>query len=475
MVFLTTIYIMASLFMTTQQKTISAELAHFVSNFNLSSVPAPVQKKATQLILDGTGIAYASSQYEFSKIGLNAIRAFDEPGNHVVLGTGEKMAYRDAALANGLLIHGLDFDDTHVAGVVHMTSAVWPCVLAVAEKTNANGADMLAAYIAGMEVGARIGMVAKGAFHQVGHHPTGIAGAFACSLVAGMLMKLTEEQMVMAQGIALSMASGNFEFLDDGAWTKRYHPGWAAVSGIMAATFAQAGYIGPSQPYEGRFGLYKSHLTSIESQCDYSLATAGLNNIWEVMNVGIKPYPSCHFTHAVIDATILLSKQHGLTADQIESITALVPEEVVKTVCEPLAKKQSPTCAYDAQFSAPYLVALALVRHEFSLKDLEPEPLKDQVVLDLTKKVNYQVDPESGFPTYYSGEVRITLKDGRTFEQREFKNRGCFDRPLSDEDIADKFFKNCAMSISKEKAEQIKTAILNMKECANVEDLTAVL
>ena len=457
------------------RNSISTELARFTAQFELDKVPLDVQNYALSLILDGTGIAYASSQYEFSKKGLEALRMFDEPGEHIVLGTGERMPYRDAALANGLLIHGLDFDDTHVAGVVHMTSAVWPCVLAVAEKTGASGEEMLAAYIIGMEVGARLGMVAKGAFHQVGHHPTGIAGAFACSLVAARLMKLDEEQMIMAQGIALSMASGNFEFLQDGAWTKRYHPGWAAVSGIMAATFAKAGYIGPKLPYEGRFGLYNSHLIGLEPQCDYSLATAGLNEVWEVMNVGVKPYPSCHFTHAVIDATRMLSTEHSLTADQIESIVALMPEEVVKTVCEPLENKQSPTCAYEAQFSAPYLVALALVRRDFTLKDLEPEPLADPVVLDLTKKVTYENDPDSGFPTYYSGEVRITLKDGRTFQQREFKNRGCSDIPLSLEEISEKFMQNCAAAISEEKALKIKAALLDLKSVKNAAELSALL
>lgn len=451
---------------------ISEQLADFVSRFELNKVPEEVQQYALNLILDATGIAYASSEYEFSKTGLSALRLFKEKGDHIVLGTGERMTYRDAALANGLLIHGLDFDDTHVAGVVHMTSAVWPCVLAVGEKENSTGEEMLAAYIAGMEVGARLGMVAKGAFHQVGHHPTGIAGAFACSLVASMLMKLSTEQMVMAQGIALSMASGNFEFLNDGAWTKRYHPGWAAVSGIMAATFAKAGYIGPILPYEGRFGLYKSHLIGLEPQCDYTLATGGLNTVWEVMNVGIKPYPSCHFTHAVIDATRTLTKQHGLTADQVDHIVALVPEDVVKTVCEPLADKQAPTCAYEAQFSVPYLVSVALVRGDFSLQDLEPEPLKDPVVAALAKKVSYENDPASGFPTYYSGEIRIHLKDGRILSQREFKNRGSFDNPLTVEDITNKFIANCAIALSDEKTQQIKQSVLSLKQCENAKELT---
>ncbi|MBV1875135.1 MAG: MmgE/PrpD family protein [Cycloclasticus sp.] len=452
--------------------TISTELSNFVYEFDIKQVPNEVQQYALHLILDATGIAYASSQYDFSKTGLEALRLFEEPGQHIVLGTGEKMSYRDAALANGLLIHGLDFDDTHVAGVVHMTSSIWPCVLAVAEKQNSTGEEMLAAYIAGIEVGARLGMVAKGAFHQAGHHPTGVVGAFACSLVAAKLMKLPIDKMNMAQGIALSMASGNFEFLEDGAWTKRYHPGWAAVSGIMAATFAKAGYIGPSLPYEGRFGLYKSHLIGLEPGCDYNLATAGLNTTWEVMNVGVKPYPSCHFTHAAIDATLILTKEHQLTVDQIDSIKVLVPEEVVKTVCEPLDTKQSPTCAYDAQFSIPYLVAVALVRHDFTLADLEAKPLADPAVAALAKKVDYEVDPNSGFPTYYSGEVHITLKDGRVLKHREHKNRGCFDRPLSSDDITKKFFLNCQLAIPEEKAFGIKEAVLNLTSFSSVTELT---
>ena len=458
-----------------KKPTISTQLAIFVDELELSKIPSNVQNYALSLILDGTGIAYASSQYSFSKTGLEAIRLLNEPGDYTVLGTDDKFTFRDAALANGLLIHGLDFDDTHVSGVVHMTSAVWPCVLAVAEKCNATGEEMLTAYIAGMEVGARLGMVAKGAFHQVGHHPTGIAGAFACSLVACKLMKLPADNMVMAQGIALSMASGNFEFLEDGAWTKRYHPGWAAVSGIMAATFAKAGYVGPKRPYEGRFGLYKSHLGQLDEQCDYSLATQQLNKVWETINVGIKPYPSCHFTHAVIDATLMLTKEHNLTVDMIDSIIALVPEEVVKTVCEPLEKKQSPANAYEAQFSVPYLVSVALVRHQFSLKDLEADALADEVVANFAKKVSYEVDPKSGFPTYYSGEVRIKLKDGTILKQREFKNRGCADRPLEFEEIMDKYETNCALAIDSKKSTDIKNAILNMKQLKSVAALTQVL
>ena len=155
--------------------------------------------------------------------------------------------------------------------------------------------------------------------------------------------------------------------------------------------------------------------------------------------------------------------------EQIESITALVPEEVVKTVCEPLAGKQSPTCAYEAQLSIPYLIAVALVRHNFSLRDLEIAPLSDTVVSDLSKKVDYEANPN---PKYYSGEVRIKLKDGRILQQRESKNRGCADIPLSNHEITNKSMSNCTMAISKEKAQIIEDTILNLHDYKSAEEFT---
>ena len=147
-------------------------------------------------------------------------------------------------------------------------------------------------------------------------------------------------------------------------------------------------------------------------------------------------------------------------------------QSIIKTVCEPIENKQSPTCAYEAQFSVPYLIAVALARHDFSLADLEPEPLADPVVANLAKKVNYEIDPDSGFPTYYSGEVHIKLTDGRLLKHREYKNRGCFDRPLSAEDITNKFNLNCQLAVSEEVSDNIKKAILGLTSFSSVTELT---
>src|SRR6202008_4137027 len=152
------------------------------------------------------------------------------------------------------------------------------------------------AYAAGIESAIRLAAVGSGPFHQVGFHPTGMIGIFGCTLAAGTLMGLTPQALTMAQGIALSMAAGSLEFLEDGAWTKRMHPGWGAQSGITAAALARQGFVGPSRAYEGRFGLFKAYLQAgIEAE-RWPRSTAGLGDLWEVMAVAVKPLPACHFT-----------------------------------------------------------------------------------------------------------------------------------------------------------------------------------
>ena len=268
-----------------------------------------------------------------------------------------------------------------------------------------------------METSTRLGSVAKGGFHQVGFHPTGLVGIFGCTLAAARLLGLSREQTVMAQGIALSMGAGSLEFLEDGAWTKRMHPGWAASSAITAATLARNGFVGPRAAYEGRFGLFSSHLGPHLAGADLSLATANLGASWEIEEVAIKPIPACHFTHAAADAAVALST--SMNPADIASVDVLIPAEVIKTVCEPEENKRAPANSYDAQFSIPYIVATGLLRGRFTLDELEDKAITDPEILALARRVDYAADPASTFPKHYTGEVVVTLNDGRQVRHRE--------------------------------------------------------
>jgi 2-methylcitrate dehydratase PrpD len=446
---------------------ISRTLAQFAHDLTIEAIPREVRERAKHLILDATGIAYASGSYDFAHKTLTAVAGLGGAGEVPVIGLPQRLSPRDAALVNGVLAHGLDFDDTHTGGVIHSTASVWPAVLSASFMRGKSGADLITAYVAGVEAATRLGAVGSGHFHQVGFHPTGVIGIFGCTLAAGTLMGLSPQALTMAQGIALSMAAGSLEFLEDGAWTKRMHPGWAAQSGITAAALGREGFVGPTRAYEGRFGVFNAYLQGGLEDDRMGRATAGLGSIWETMAIAVKPMPACHFTHACADAAIILARQHKFDIDDIVRIKALVPAEVVKTVCEPVANKRRPANAYDAQFSIPYLVAASLIRGRFTLAELEPDALNDETILRICDLVDYEVDSRSTFPRHYTGEVQISLRDGRVLMHREALNRGCADRPLSNAEIVEKFTGNARMRLSARQATEVQAAVLALDEAAD--------
>lgn len=451
---------------------IAETLARFAADLDRHDIPATVLERAKYLILDSVGIACASTRYEFANRALSAVTELSAGrGDMPVIGSAQRLLPRDAMLMNGILVHGLDYDDTHAAGVIHATASCFPCAMGVGTQVGASGLDALAAYVVGIEAATRLGAVARGGFHQVGFHPTGLVGTFACALVAGRLYGMTAPQMAMAQGISLSVGAGSLEFLQDGAWTKRMHPGWAAMAGASAATLARHGFIGPREAYEGRFGLFASHLGQHAERIDLGLATAGLGSVWELSRVTVKPIPACHFTHACADAAAILRREHGLEVADIASVRALVPAEVVKTVCEPVATKQKPQNSYDAQFSIPYIVATALARGSFGLQHLEDMALADPEVLALARRVEYGVDPDSPFPKYYSGEVIVTTVDGRELRQREEVNRGAAERPITNAEVEAKFMQNVTLAVSPARAAEIRDLVLSLDRLADTAEL----
>lgn len=452
----------------------SAVLSRFAAQFRYEDIPAAVRERAKHLILDALGTGLAATHFEFAHRAHAATGELGGRGDIPVLGFGTKLPLRDAVMINALLMHGLDYDDTHLPGAIHATTSVFPCALGVAAHLGRSGRALLTAYVLGVETATRLAAAAKGAFHRVGFHPTGLIGAFGCAFGAGHLYGLSAAQHATAQGIALSVASGSLEFLEDGAWTKRLHPGWAGVGGITAATFARHGFIGPARPYDGRFGLYSSYLGKALAEVDFGRITRGLGSVWEIEEVAIKPYPLCHFVHSLADCAIALQGR-GVRAEDIVDIRALVPQEVIKTVCEPLEKKRRPANDYGARFSVPYVVATALLRGRFGLDELEPAALGDTQTLALAQKVNYDPDPKSGFPKYYSGELIVRLKDGREVRHREGINRGAGDRPITNAEVAAKFLHNAGLVMSRDKAERIRDALLALETAPDARALAALV
>ena len=437
-------------------------------------VAVAVRERAKYLMLDAIGIAYASTHYPFAHQILSGIRSVAGSGASSLIGLADKLPLRDAVLMNGALVHGLDYDDTHVGAIVHPTASALPCAMGVAESIDGSGRDLLAAYILGVETVVRVCGAAKGGFHHFGFHPTGIAAHFSCALQAGWLYGLNARQLTMAQGLVGSTAAASQEFLEEGAWNKRLHPGWAGVAGITAAHLARNGYVGPTKTYEGRFGLYQSHLQERKNDVDYAYITAGLGERWEVSEVAVKPYPACHLIHACADAAIALRNKHQLKPEDIASVQALIPEPTIHIIAQPEANKIKPTSDYDAKFSVQFATAACLVLGRFGLAELEQDTLNNPVILDLASRVSYAADPDTTYPKYFSGGVVIKTRNGQTLRHHEPVNRGAGERALTGDEISAKYRDNAALALPARRIEQVRDAILGI-ESLSARELMAVL
>jgi 2-methylcitrate dehydratase PrpD len=448
------------------------DLAAFAAGLSFSDIPKPVIERGKLLILDALGVGLASNAYPFAGASIKGIQALGGTGTCSLIGRSERLPLRDAALANGILVHGLDFDDTHLGSIIHATAACLPCALTFSEDLALDGRAMLTAYAAGMETAIRVGAAVKGGFHHVGFHATGVVAHFSSAVIASKLLGLDAEKITMAQGIAASTASGVQVFLEEGAWTKRMHPGWAAVAGITAARLVEHGFKGPTRPYEGRFGFFETHLQGYAEVVDLDRISTGLGDYWDLADTAIKPYPVCHFIHGAADAAIELFDR--LDADDIDHVECFLAKDTMPIVAEPREAKEHPTTDYEAKFSAQFVIAACLIKGYFGLPDLQPEALKDEKVLALTKRVKCTIDPDSAFPKYFSGGVKITMKNGEVHQRHIRVNSGAGERALDLAGVEKKFFASASMTVSQSQAERIRDAVLNLDRIP-VSELAAAL
>jgi 2-methylcitrate dehydratase PrpD len=440
------------------------QIARFAVGFRLEDVPEAVRHRAKLHILDALGLGLASTAQDYGKRtleGVVAMSALDGgAGDCSVIGRPERLGLRDAALVNGVLIHGLDFDDTHLASIIHPTATSLPAALALGESLDASGTELLAAFLAGAETSIRIGLAVDGGFHHVGYHATGVVSHFASAVTAGRLLGLDEDQLTAAQGVTGSTAAGIQVFLEEGAWTKRFHPGWGAVAGITAAQLAKHGFKGPSRPYEGKFGLFDTHLHGEDVKL--SPLTDSLGEIWHFGETALKPYPVCHFIHGCADAAIALFPEIG--GAEITGVKAFLAQPTLHIVAEPAEAKENAATEYEAKFSAQFVVAACLLKGFFGLPDLLPEALADPAVQALAKKVKCFADPDTAFPTYFSGGLEVSLADGRVLQRHVRINSGAGERAMGTEAVAAKFLSSASLAIPVARAERIRDAVLALEE-----------
>jgi 2-methylcitrate dehydratase PrpD len=285
--------------------------------------------------------------------------------------------------------------------------------------------------VCGFDVACRIAEASEPAVTNArGFHPTGTVGAIGAAVASGKLLNLTSEQFVYAIGIACSQASGLLAYLDDGAWTKRFHAGWAAHSGLISASLAKRNFTGPKTAIESKFGFLHAY------SGDYLLdaITEGLGKEYKILDTAIKYYPCNYYIQSVNDATLNLVKKHHIDINNIKAITIYTVKAAYNIVCTPIEIKRNPQSMIDAQFSIPFNVAVALAHKQVDFLLLTPTVWTSPIIKHLMDLVECIVDNQltALYPAAWPARVEIYLKDSEKPLVDEVKHpKGSRLNPLS--------------------------------------------
>lgn len=418
------------------EPTYSEHLADAFSKLKLADLPEHAVAVAINDLIDMAGLCVASRNEDYVR---QIVVGWDSVGPCTAIGHDRALDTAGAAVANGVATHGEDFDDTLEGAPIRVGAMVIPAVLAAAERFDLSGERTLVGIVAGLEAVCRLNHVAPGAIHKACFHPVGVIGALGAAVGVGTALELDQKRLSMAIGIAGSFSSGIIEYLTDGAWTKRLHPGWAAQSGLRAAVIARQGFFGPRTVLEGEHNFFRAFAPTATP--DYRHLTEALGSSWYMERIAFKPYACGTMIHPYVDCTRRLAEM-GVKADDITSIVCETGEGLVHRLWEPLAAKHAPQSGYAAKFSMPFCMAVGFLEGDAGLRQFTDEKARDPVILELTRKISYAIDPENEYPRNYTGHIRVTMRDGTIHELRQPHMRGGVREPLTHEEIVAKFHAN---------------------------------
>lgn len=421
--------------------TASRGLAEWGLSVRRADLPAVVAHAGARSLLDGIGCAIAGSRRRAAGAAVEVALGLGGPPESTVLGSGRRTSAPAAALANGALVHALDFDDTHAGALVHATAAALPAALAVAEEHDRTGADLLVALVVGQEVACRLGALVPHGFHGRGLHATSVCGVLASALVASRLAGLDVATTVAALGIAGSQAGGLLEFLATGSATKQLHPGLAGHAGVLAARLAAAGASGPESVIEGEHGVYAALLGS---RPDPAPLVERLGDHWATEDLTVKPYPACQLLHAALDATAeVLEANPRLRAHDIAEVMCDLHPDAVPIVGAVSGHKARPRTAYEAKFSLPWSVAALIVDGGIGIDTYAAAAITRVEIAELAARVHTRPVAGEVPAAAGPGRVEIRLTDGGTLVGHVPVSAGGPGRRLTDDRLRDKFTDCC--------------------------------
>lgn len=456
---------------TSLDMTLATRLGEWAAQVRYEDLPPDVVAATRLRIIDVLGLALAGAGTRFGRAVRSGTLALSPPGPAHIVGSGDPVGVGSAAFANAAFPQALEFDDTHNESIVHMSSPSVAAALAISEIRLVTGRDLVVAVAVANEVSCRVGVVAPGQFHRRGFHPTGLFAPFGVAYGVGRLLALNVEAMAWAAGTCGSFAAGGLECWVDGTDTKFLHSGWAAQSGISAAMLAGACVTGPPRVFEGRFGLFASHVQDPSAARHFDRVVDGLGSRWESRYASFKPFPAAHVLHPYISAILRLRTAHGIRPADVARIDCPVAEFNVSIVCEPVEEKRAPASQAHCRVCLQYTLAEALATGSLGRHAYEDRHRLDPGILDLARKVHYHVDPSYPGPGRFKGAVRITMQDGREFNEVEEYNRGSAENPMTDVELRAKFDDNAGGVLDAAGRDRLVGEVLRVEQLADASQL----
>ncbi len=457
--------------MTTVAQGITEQLVEHAIALPAERVPEEAREAAKRLFLDFLAVAVGGRWLaESSSIILQGTRllAGSSSGPCTIVGEEARYPAQYAALANGALVHSMDFDDTYQPAYLHPGAPVFATLLALAEAEGKRGSEFLTAAVVGYDVACRVGRVPGPNLIQRGFHPTGVVGIFGATAAGARLLGLSREQALNALGINVSQAAGTQQFLANGTWTKRLHVGLAAHNAIYALTYARLGFRGSVSPLEGRDGLYRCFAG--DERPALELAVEGLGDQFEVQNTAIKPYPCCRMIHGPIDAVGELQKAHRLSPEDVEEVVVVLSPEAYRVVGDPPDIKRAAATEVEGQFSIYFGVAAALVDGQHSWQSYRL--LQDPVARGLMQRITARPDDSMrGF----HGRVTILTKGGERLTDEVPFPKGEPENPISWDGLEPKVWSLAREPLGPHRLEHLISLVRDLESVDDLREVTALL
>ena len=439
------------------------KLASFIAEFPTSRIPPEILHIGKRLLLNNVGVAlYAANDPDINRL----LTLFEEEGGKKrasVIGTGVRTTILNAALANGFLGHFEDYDDTHLATVIHTASPIFPAALASGEMLGVSGAAMLTAGVLGIEVACRIGLLIVPHFIGTGHqwHITNTCGVFGAAAASARLLGLTQGQIEHALGLAGTQAMGIREVF--GSMAKPFHAGKAASNGLMASMLAKRDFTSISAGSPGILSGPRAFAATFAKGYDLATVTAGLGETWELPNVAIKPHACGQANHALLDSITTLKTRPGVTPDAIESIHGSVYHTAPNIV-----DRRHPTKGLEGKFSYHHTMTNILLHGNCYPQQFTDAKVNDPRAIALRDRITVVAD--TSVPKH-AAKVTLTLKNGQSYTVLTPHSLGSPENPLSDQQLEDKFRAIAEDVMPKAKVDRILKALWSVEKLRSVGEL----